>query len=62
MVQDLTNKIINEEYPNWDKFNKNELKDAMLGLCEEEIKFYKGLVDNWSEVEMKLMKRLDELR
>lgn len=61
MVQDLTNKIINEEYPNWDKFNKNELKDAMLGLCEEEIKFYKGLVDNWSDVEIKLMKRLNEL-
>lgn len=61
VVQDLTNKIINEEYPNWDKFNKNELKRTMVGLCNEEIKFYKGLVDNWSDVELKLMKRLDEL-
>jgi sorting nexin-4 len=33
----------------------------MLGLCDEQIKFYRGLIDNWSEVELKLMKRLDEL-
>ncbi|KAK7679539.1 intercellular trafficking and secretion [Cerrena zonata] len=62
LVQSLTNKIINEEYPNWDKFNKNELKQNMVGLCNEEIKFYKGLVDNWSDVEVKLMSRLEELK
>lgn len=62
LVLDLSNRIINEEYPNWDKFNKNELKQSMVGLCEQEIKFYSGLVDNWSEVELKLMKRLDELK
>lgn len=61
LVNDLTNKIINEEYPNWDKFNRNELKDSMVGLCDEQIVFYKGLVDNWSDVELKLLKRLDEL-
>lgn len=62
VVLDLTNKIINEEYPNWDKFNKVELKESLLGLCNEEITFYRGLVDNWSEVELKLLKRLDELK
>lgn len=61
VVQDLTNKIIYEEYPNWDKFNKNELKRTMVGLCNQEINFYKGLVENWTDVELKLMKRLDEL-
>lgn len=62
LVLDLTNKIINEEYPNWDKFNKIELKESLLGLCNEEISFYKGLVDNWSDIELKLLKRLDELK
>lgn len=62
LVQELTNKIIHEEYPNWDRFNKNELKESMLGLCDQEIGFYRGLVDNWSEVEVKLAKRLEELK
>lgn len=61
VVNDLTSRIINEEYPNWDKFNKKQLKQSMVGLCDHEISFYKGLVDNWSEVELKLMKRIDEL-
>ncbi|SGZ53999.1 CIC11C00000002255 [Sungouiella intermedia] len=61
VVNDLTSRIINEEYPNWDKFNKNQLKQSMVGLCDQEITFYRGLVDNWSEVELKLMKRIDEL-
>jgi sorting nexin-4 len=61
LVNDLTSNIINEEYPDWDKFNRIELKNSMLGLCDEQIKFYRGLIDNWSEVELKLMKRLDEL-
>lgn len=61
VVNDLTSRIINEEYPNWDKFNKRQLKQSMVGLCDHEISFYKGLVDNWSEVELKLMKRIDEL-
>lgn len=61
LVNNLTSRIINEEYPNWDKFNKKQLKQAMVGLCDQEISFYKGLVDNWSDVELKLMKRIDEL-
>lgn len=61
VVNDLTSRIINEEYPNWDKFNKKQLKQSMVGLCDHEISFYNGLVDNWSEVELKLMKRIDEL-
>ncbi|KAG7194788.1 intercellular trafficking and secretion [Scheffersomyces spartinae] len=61
LVNDLTDKIVNDEYPNWDKFNKKELKDAMVSLCDEEINFYKGLIDNWSEVESKLTTRLEEL-
>ncbi|KAG2736939.1 hypothetical protein G9P44_001029 [Scheffersomyces stipitis] len=62
LVNDLTYRIINEEYPNWDKFNRNQLKESMVGLCDQEIKFYKGLVDNWSDVETKLLRRLDELK
>lgn len=61
LVSDLINKIIYEEYPNWDKFNKNELKSSMLGLCDNQIDFYNGLIDNWNETEVKLMKRIDEL-
>lgn len=62
MVNSLTSRIINEEYPNWDRFNKKQLKQSMVELCNKEITFYKGLVDNWSDVEVKLMKRLDELK
>lgn len=61
VVQDLTNRIINEEYPNWDVFNKKELKLSLLGLCDEQITFYRSLVDNWNDAELKLMKRLEEL-
>ncbi|EGV65850.1 hypothetical protein CANTEDRAFT_101839 [Yamadazyma tenuis ATCC 10573] len=61
LVQELINKITNEEYPNWDKFNKTELKSSMLELCDNQIDFYKGLVDNWNDTESKLMKRINEL-
>lgn len=61
IVNDLASRIINEEYPNWDRFNKKQLKQSMVELCDQEISFYKGLVDNWSDVELKLMKRIDEL-
>lgn len=61
MVNQLTSRIINEEYPNWDRFNKKQLKQSMVELCDQEISFYKGLVENWTDVELKLMKRLDEL-
>lgn len=61
LVNDLTHNIINEEYPEWDKFNRDELKDSMVGLCDEQISFYRGLIDNWSEVELKLYNRLKEL-
>ncbi|KAK6465146.1 hypothetical protein DFJ63DRAFT_316303 [Scheffersomyces coipomensis] len=62
VVNELTSRIINEEYPNWDKFNRNELKNSMVGLCDEQISFYKGLVDNWGGLESKLLKRLDDLK
>ena len=62
LVNNLTSRIINEEYPNWEQFNKRQLKQLMTELCDHEITFYKGLVDNWSDVETKLMKRLDELK
>ncbi|QRG37304.1 hypothetical protein FDK38_001677 [Candidozyma auris] len=61
LVNHLTNRIINEEYPNWDKFNKRLLKTSMVDLCDQEISFYKNLVDNWGDVEKKLMLRLEEL-
>ncbi|KAI5960001.1 SNX4 [Candida theae] len=61
LINEFTDRIINEEYPNWERFNKLELKNSMLGLCDKQIDFYKGLVDNWSDVEAKLSKRLDEL-
>lgn len=61
IVNNLTNRIIHEEYPNWDKFNKLELKNSLLGLCDEQILFYSGLVDKWSEAELKLINRLKEL-
>ena len=60
ILTDLTNKIINEEYPNWEKFNKIEIKNSMLGLCDQNIKFYNDLLEKFGEVEMKLIKRLDE--
>lgn len=61
LVNNLTSRIINEEYPNWEQFNKRQLRQLMSELCDQEIKFYRGLADNWSEVEDKLMKRLEEL-
>lgn len=61
LVNNLTSRIINEEYPNWEQFNKRQLRQLMSELCDQEIKFYRGLADNWSEVELKLMKRLEEL-
>lgn len=61
LVNHLTNRIINEEYPNWDKFNKRLLKKSMVDLCDQEIDFYKKLVDNWGDVESKLITRLEEL-
>ncbi|KAK6204445.1 uncharacterized protein RJT21DRAFT_116870 [Scheffersomyces amazonensis] len=61
IVNQLTSRIINDEYPNWDRFNRNELKQSMVGLCDEQISFYKGLVENWGGLESKLLKRLDEL-
>lgn len=60
LLTELTNKIINEEYPNWEKFNKTEIKSSMLGLCDQNIKFYSDLLEKFGEVEIKLMKRLDE--
>lgn len=61
IVQELISKITNEEYPNWDKFNKTELKSSMLELCDNQIDFYKNLVDSWNDTENKLMKRINEL-
>ncbi|KAF3986284.1 hypothetical protein FT663_04873 [Candidozyma haemuli var. vulneris] len=61
LVNHLTNRIINEEYPNWDRFNKKLLKKSMVELCDQEIDFYKKLADNWGDVESKLIMRLEEL-
>lgn len=61
LVAQLTTRILTEEYPNWERFNKTQLKSAMVDLCDEEIGFYKGLVENWSGVEAALEKRLAEL-
>lgn len=61
LVNHLTSRIINEEYPNWDAFNKAQLKLSMVELCDEQISFYKDLVDNWTGVEEKLSRRLAEL-
>lgn len=58
LVKHLTNRIINEEYPNWDRFNKRQLKDSMVQLCDEHITFYKDLVDKWGDVEQRLTQRL----
>lgn len=62
LVNNLTTRIIQEEYPSWDRFNKKQLKQLMVELCDQEIGFYKGLAESWSDVEQKLMKRLDELQ
>lgn len=62
LVNNLTSRIIHEEYPNWDRFNKVQMKKSMSDLCDHEISFYKGMVDNWTDVEAKLVKRLEELK
>lgn len=62
LVNELTNNIVCEEYPNWDRFNKKEMKQAMVGMCDQQILFYQGLIDNWTEAESKLLMRLDELK
>lgn len=61
VVDELTSKLINEEYPYWKQFNQETLKRAMLGLCDQQIGFFSGLVDNWSVAEKKLMERLQDL-
>lgn len=61
IVLELTNRIICDEYPNWDNFNKVQLKESMLGLCDQQIDFYNGVVDHWNEVELNLSKRLEGL-
>lgn len=61
LVKGITDKIINEEFPNWERFNRQQLRESMVGLCDQEIEFYKGLAEKWSEVELKLLLRLKEL-
>lgn len=61
VVNAVTNQIINEEYPNWDRYNKKQLKQSMMELCDEEISFYKDLLENWKTAELKLVERLDDL-
>lgn len=61
LVKGITDKIINEEFPNWERFNRQQLRKSMVGLCDQEIDFYKGLAEKWSEVELKLLLRLEEL-
>ncbi|WPK26578.1 hypothetical protein PUMCH_003936 [Australozyma saopauloensis] len=62
VVNAVTSQIINEEYPNWDRYNKKQLKQSMVDLCDREISFYKDLLENWKGVELKLTQRLDELQ
>lgn len=61
LLNNLINKIINEEYPNWDIFNKNELKRSMVELCDNQIEFYNNLVNEWGDTETKLMKKIEKL-
>lgn len=61
LVNDLIYKIVNEEYPNWDQFNREEIKLGMIGLCDNQIEFYQNLVDTWNETETQLTKRIREL-
>lgn len=61
VVNAVTSQIINEEYPNWDRYNKKQLKQSMMELCDQEISFYRDLLENWQGVEQKLVLRLEEL-
>lgn len=61
VVNAVTNQIVHEEYPNWDRYNKKQLKNSMVNLCDQEISFYKDLLENWKGVELKLEARLAEL-
>lgn len=61
VVTAVTNQIINEEYPNWDRYNKKQLKQSMMELCDQEISFYKDLLENWKGAELKLVARLEDL-
>lgn len=61
VVNAVTSQIVNEEYPNWDRYNKKQLKQSMVDLCEKEISFYKDLLQNWKSAELKLAARLEEL-
>lgn len=61
VVNAVTSQIINEEYPNWDRYNKKQLKQSMMELCDQEISFYRDLLENWQGVEQKLALRLEEL-
>lgn len=61
VVNAVTSQIIHEEYPNWDRYNKKQLKQSMVDLCNQEILFYRDLLENWKSVELKLVERLDEL-
>lgn len=61
VVNAVTNQIINEEYPNWDRYNKKQLKQSMMELCDQEISFYKDLLENWKGAELKLVARLEDL-
>ncbi|CAI5756535.1 unnamed protein product [Candida verbasci] len=61
LVGDLTNQIINQEFPNFKRFTDQELKNSMINLADENIKFYKNLIEKFDETEIKLKERLDRL-
>lgn len=58
-MTELINQIV-IEFGNLQNFIKLELKNSMIALCDQNISFYQQLLQKYEELEMKLMKRLDE--
>lgn len=59
LLTELINQIV-IEFGNLQNFIKLELKNSMIALCDQNISFYQQLLQKYEELEMKLMKRLDE--
>lgn len=58
-LTELINQII-IEFGNLQNFIKLELKNSMIALCDQNISFYQLLLQKYEELEMILMKRLDD--
>ncbi|RCK66845.1 Sorting nexin-4 [Candida viswanathii] len=59
LLTELINQIV-VEFGNLQNFIKLELKNSMISLCDQNISFYQLLLQKYEELEMKLMKRLDD--